>query len=111
LIERTRAFWDMVERNIEPQELVPPVEPPKPQPRLRIVQLEDEFESDWPNYGPEMAEEIRVFASTNEAAKLHAVTRERIKALTPEDVGEVTRGHFRLSRSRSNAITMSMRDR
>jgi len=109
LIEKTRAFWRCVEEDREPEDLAPPVEPPKPQPRLRIVQLEDEFQDSWPNWAGDMVAEIRTFASTNEAATLHTLTRERIKALCPEDVGEITRGQFRLSRTRAGALTMVMR--
>lgn len=109
LIEKTREFWRFVEEDREPEDAAPLVAPPKPQPRLRIVQLEDEFKDAWPNWASDMVEEIRIFASTNEAATLHTLTRERIKALCPEDVGQITRGQFRLSRTRAGALTMVMK--
>jgi hypothetical protein len=106
LIEKTRAFWDLVERDEEPDEVAPRVEPPKPQPRLRVVHLDDDCRENWAG---EAIDLIRTFATTDEAHKLHMLTRENIKKIVPDDVGEVTRDHFRLTRSINGAVTMSIR--
>jgi hypothetical protein len=106
LIEKTRAFWDLVERDEEPDEVAPKVEPPKPQPRLRVVHLDDDCRENWAG---EAIDLIRTFATTDEAHKLHMLTRENIKKIVPDDVGEVTRDHFRLTRSINGAVTMSIR--
>lgn len=105
-LAKCHVFWGYVERDEEPP-LVEPLPVPKPQ-RLRVIVLEEEFRDSWPaNWGPEMVQEIYTFAQTKAAFDLHAITRERIKALLPDDVGEVSRGLFRLKRGRSG-IRMSL---
>ena len=105
-LEKAREFWGYVEGDQEPPEVGPlPVPPPK---RLRIVQLEDAFRDDWPNWGGEMARYIRTFAETKAAADLHHLTREEIKRLTPEDVGTITRGRFALKKASNGAIRMTL---
>jgi predicted phage-related endonuclease len=109
LITREREFWQYVLDDKEPPEQVNPTAAPKPQPRLRIVQLEDEFRDTWPNWGGEAIKEIRTFAETDSAAKAHAIARENLKTIVPDDVGEVTRGLFRLSRSKDGKLTMVLK--
>lgn len=105
-LEKAAEFWSYVERDTEPPEVGPlPVPPPK---RLRIVQLEDAFREDWPNWGAEMAGYIRTFAETKATADLHHLTREQIKRLTPEDVGTITRGRFTLKKATNGVIRMSL---
>lgn len=104
-LAKCHTFWGYVERDEEPP-AVEPLPVPKPQ-RLRIVQLEDAFRDNWPNWAPEMLGHIRTWASTKAAHELHMVTRESIKTLLPEDVGEITRGLFKLKRGR-NGIRMSL---
>ena len=105
-LAKARQFWDYVEADEEPPQVGPlPVPPPK---RLRVVQLEDAFREEWPNWGPEMARYIHTFASTKPAADLHAITRDKMKALCPEDVGTITRGLFTLRKTRNGVMRMSL---
>ena len=108
LIAREREFWSFVERDEEPPEQSAPVLAPKPQPKLRTVQLEDEWRSEWPNWGDRMVELFGTFAGTFAAATAHNIAREDIKALLPEDVGLVTRGRIKISRTRAGAVTMAI---
>lgn len=109
LIAATKEFWSFVERGEEPEDRTPPGLPPKPQPKLRIVQLDDEFRDAWPNWAGDMLPEIRRFAETDGAAKINGMARDRIKKLLPDDVGTLTRGLFRLNRTKAGAITMTMK--
>ena len=108
LIAREREFWGYVERDEEPPEQSAPVLAPKPQPKLRTVQLEDQWRDEWPNWGDRMVELFGAFAGTYAAATAHAIAREDIKALLPEDVGLVTRGNIKISRTRAGAVTMAI---
>lgn len=108
LIAREREFWGYVERDEEPPEQSAPVLAPKPQPKLRTVQLEDQWRDEWPNWGDRMVELFGTFAGTYAAATAHAIAREDIKALLPEDVGLVTRGNIKISRTRAGAVTMAI---
>jgi hypothetical protein len=114
LIEREREFWDCVVRQ------VPPPDAPELKPagkiieveRLRRVQLEDEFRDSWKdlNWAGELIPLIRTFAETDGAAKKHAITRNEIKALVPDSIGQITRGLWRLSRAKNGAVTMAMKE-
>lgn len=108
LIARCREFWGYVERGEEPEDRGDAVLPPKPQPKLRIVQLEDEFRDAWPNWGGEMLPLIETFAATDAAAKLNGLTRDKIKELLPPDVGTVTRGLFKAHRDKAGAVRISL---
>lgn len=110
LIAKEREFWSFVERNEEPEDRGEPILPPKPQPKLRIVQLDDEFRDTWANlnWAGEVLPEIRRFAETDGAAKINGMARSRIKALVPEDVGTLTRGLYTYKRTKAGAITMTM---
>lgn len=109
LIATTREFWGFVERGEEPTDRTPPGLPPKPQPKLRIVQLDDEFRDAWPNWAGDVLPEIRRFAETDGAAKINGMARDRIKKLLPDDVGTLTRGLFRLNRTKAGAVAMTMK--
>jgi hypothetical protein len=110
LIEAETEFLGYVERGEEPEDRVDAaVLPPAPQPRLRIVQLEDEFRDAWPNWAGDMLPLIRTFAETNGAATVHNITRDKIKKLLPDDVGEITRGLFKLHRDKAGAVRMSLK--
>lgn len=104
-LQKCHEFWSYVERDRRPPEVDPLAVPP-PQ-RLRTIHLEDLNRDHWPNWGSPMAHEIEAFAGTKRAADLHALTREHIKSLLPDDVGEVTRGLFRLQRTKAG-IRMSL---
>jgi hypothetical protein len=109
------AFWKYVEDDIEPGQEVEglvAIEMPKPQPTLRIVQLDDQFRDAWGafNWAPEAIKEIRSFAETEQAHKAHMASRDHLKALVPEDVGKLTRGRFTYSRSKVGAVTMTMKE-
>lgn len=118
LIEQEKEFWEYVVAGTEPPDMTPqPV--PKAPPRLRNVDLAGEFGSEeWgavcrrENWAVDCANEIAAFAETEGAFKAHAVAREQIKALVPDDVGSATRqtsrGLFRLKRSSNGALTMTL---
>jgi hypothetical protein len=109
LIEAESEFWGYVERREEPEDRVETaVLPPAPQPRLRIIQLEDEFQDSWPNWAGDLLPLIRTFAETNGAAVIHNITRDKIKKLLPDDVGEITRGLFKAKRDKAGVIRMSI---
>lgn len=110
LIEAESEFWGYVERGEEPEDRVETaVLPPAPQPRLRTIQLEDEFRDIWPNWAGDMLTMIRTFAETNGASILHNIARDKIKKLLPDDVGEISRGLFKLHRDKAGAIRMSIK--
>ena len=104
-LAKCRAFWAYVEADEEP----PEVEPlPVPRPRqLRVVELDNLDRDGVPNWAGEMVRQIRTFAETKSTADLHAATREKIKDLVPDDVGEIKCGLFTLKRIR-NGIKMTL---
>jgi predicted phage-related endonuclease len=108
LVAKEAEFWGYVERDEEPPQATSPVLAPKPAPKLRTVQLEDQWRSDWPNWGAEMVEKFGTFAGTYAAATAHNIAREEIKALLPADVGIVTRGLIKVARDKAGAIRMSI---
>lgn len=114
LIEREREFWASVEAKTPPPDCaalaVPRVAIDVKQ--LRTINLQGEIAEDgtmprgWPNWAGEMEPLIRSFVATESAFKRHAIVREDIKKLLPDDVGELRRGDFTARRSKANAITM-----
>lgn len=115
LIARERDFWEnYVVPDIDPGdrfEEKPPV--PKPAPKLRNIELLDmatihdsshgtyfpgpcpecdDFVRSQPNWGPDFQKAARTFAETHGAAAAHAIAREDIKKLVPDDVGLVRYG-------------------
>lgn len=106
-LDKCAEFWGYVERDEEP----PASEPlPVPLPRrLRTISLEDVDQAAWPNWSGELIGLIRTFAETEPAAKKHAIVREEIKALVPEDVGTITRGRFKYARDKAGAVRMSLK--
>lgn len=119
LIAKEREFWSWVERGEEPPDMTAPAPPPKPQPRLRTLDASAEFGSDeWKrlvaqnNWLVDCANEIEHFAETENAAKVHAIAREAIKGLLPDDIGNITRhtkaGMFTAKRARGGALTMTL---
>jgi hypothetical protein len=105
-LAKAAAFWAFVETDREPP-MSPPLPVPPP-PKLRTIRLEEGMETEY-NWGPECVRLIRVFAETDSAAKLNALTRENIKKLVPEDVGTLTRGRFKLARDKAGAVRMSLK--
>src|SRR4029077_16492297 len=102
-LAKCKEFWSYVETEREPR--MSPRLPVPPPPKLRTVRLEEGMESAF-NWGPECARLIRTFAETKPAADLHALTREHIKSLVPEDVGTLPRGPFKLARDKAGAVRM-----
>ena len=103
-LDRCRAFWQFVVDNVEPEDMAP-VLAPKPQPRLRTIDVP--LNTDDPvfaalmqreNWLPEMVEAMGVFAQTNAAAKRNAISRKDMDRLMPNDVGQVTRGRIKAKR-------------
>jgi hypothetical protein len=105
-LAKCAEFWHWVETDREPP--MPPPLPVPPPPKLRTIRLEEGMESQF-NWGPECARLIRTFCETKPAADLHALTRENIKNLVPEDVGTLTRGRFKLARDKAGAVRMSLK--
>lgn len=108
LIDKEREFWGYVERDEEPRDRVEPTLPPKPEKRLRNIDLNgtvEELAARY-NFAPALIPEIRAFVDTEKAAKAHAISRDAIKALVPDDVGELRRGSFLLTRAKNGAVTM-----
>lgn len=93
LIATEREFWSWVERGEEPEDRTPGAPPPKPQPKLReiIVPTDNPELSDLMlrqnNWLGETLAEFAAFASTEAAAKRHAISRKKIGELIPADVG------------------------
>lgn len=108
LISAEREFWDLLQSGAEIENRVPPAAPPSPQPLLRVVQLDDHFQADWPNWAVEMNTYIADFKKTHAAAAAHAISREQIKGLMPEDVGLLMRENVSVARDR-RGVTISLK--
>jgi len=87
LLSRERAFWQHVQNDTEPQDEIAPLAPPKPQPKRREINLDLTPAGERPNWAGEFTRLARVFAETEGAARLHAITRKELTELVPEDVG------------------------
>ena len=60
------------------------------------------------NWLPEACKQIRTFIDTDGAAKVNAISRDELKKIVPEDVGELRRGRFKLHRDKAGAVRMSL---
>lgn len=109
LIATCEEFWSYVERDIEPEDRIAPVPPPPPQKPLRTIDLNDDHRASWPNWGKEMNTYIADFKHTLAAATAHAITRDNIKMMLPEDVGLVTREDVTVSRAKNGAVTIAQK--
>ncbi len=70
-LEKSAEFWRYVERDEEPPPAPAlPVPPPR---KLRIVQLEDEFKADWPNWGHNMVGLLGSWAGTLRYHQAHEI--------------------------------------
>jgi hypothetical protein len=105
LIARCREFWGYVERGEEPEDRGDPTLPPKPSPKLRTIDVPINIDDPVfaalmrrENWLPEMVEAMGAFATTDAAAKRHAIARKDMDRLMPEDVGLVTRGSIKAKR-------------
>jgi YqaJ-like recombinase protein len=114
LIAACREFWGFVERGEELPGDGPSVDAtPVPIVKLREihvpVEIDEVFEAlcRQNNWLGDACAEMLVFSSTDAAAKRHAVCRENLKKLVPEDVATLTRGRFRLTRAKNGTVTMS----
>ncbi len=114
LIKRERDFWGYVERDEDPGdrfEEKPPVPPPAPKLREIVVPSPSRWSTAvydelvrQENWLPEMIAAAGTFASTHAAAIKHAIVREHIKAIVPEDVGKVEYGLFTYKRDRRGVV-------
>ena len=115
LIAREREFWDYVWRDEEPPEPDAPVLAPKPTPKLRSIIVPTEHDVVFDaiiqqnNWMPEALKHIRAFMVTDGAAKHNAIEREAVKAIVPEDVGELVFGRYRFARTRTGAVTQAVK--
>lgn len=115
LITLEREFWGYVERDEEPRDRAEPVAAPKPEARLRNIDLSAEWGSDeWKalvakyNWAAEAAGAIQRFRETERAFKIHSIARDDIKKLVPDDVGELRRDDFLFARAKNGAVTMKI---
>lgn len=110
LIGRQREFWGFVVRDEEPpEEAETALVAPKPTPSLRKIDLSDESKPNWPNWAGAMLHEFGEFALTKAYADRHFVARTHIKALLPDDVGEVTRQRIVVKRKKNLDVTISLK--
>lgn len=114
MIARAEQCWRYIERDEEPPEAETPVLAPKPQPRLRSLVVPPERDEVFEamarrdNWLSEAFDHVRAIIGTDAAAKVNAIHREAMKTLTPEDVGEVKMGRYRLARSKAGAVTQTV---
>lgn len=120
LIEKEREFMSWVERGEEPPFMGEPPPLPKPQPRLRNIEMPADFSApEWAtfcarnNWAADAANAMLQFAETDGAQKANGAAREDIKKLIPDDCGLLTRltkfGWVSAKRSTSNAITITLK--
>lgn len=107
LIALEREFWGCVERDEEPADRTEPAPPPKPQPKRREILLDRMPANERPNWAPEFVTLAREFAGTHAAATRHAIVRDELKRLVPEDVGKVDLGLVHFKRA-GNGVTISL---
>ncbi len=114
MIASATECWGYIDRGEEPLDPETAVLPPKPQPRLREILVPTDTgevfqalcrENNWLG---EACKEIAVFFDTQPAATKHAICREELKRLVPEDVGKLRRGRFTLSRTKAGSVTMAL---
>lgn len=108
VIATAEEFWGYVERGEEPEDRIPDAAPPEPTPRLRVVQLDEQFRDAWPNYAMEMITYLHDFRNTKAAADAHAISRKQIIELLPDDVGLIERENIRVKRD-LRGITVSLK--
>jgi hypothetical protein len=116
LIEAEAEFWDWVRRGEEPIDAVPVV-PPKPQPRLRSIEMPGIGGQGWVefvakhNWSVDVANAAEQFTATLAAHNANGAARTAIKDALPEDVGALScptqHGLFSLKRATSGALTMT----
>ena len=92
LIAAEREFWGYVERGEEPEDRTEPKPPPKPQPKRREIVLDTMPIEQRPNWTGDFIKLAQAFAETHGAAVRHAIVREDIKKLMPDDVGLIRFG-------------------
>jgi hypothetical protein len=106
MIARAKECWGYIERDEEPPEAeAAPVLAPKPQPKRRTIDVPLNPDDvvckalmQRENWLPEMVEAMGAFATTDAAAKRHAIARKDMDRLMPDDVGKVTRGRIKAVR-------------
>jgi hypothetical protein len=107
LLAKEVEFWRYVELDYEPPDMTTAsVVAPKPVPMLRKIDLTDRPERY--NWSADILREINTIIATDGAAKAHAVARKKIGELLPDDVGELRRGLFKLTRNKAGALTMTV---
>ena len=118
MIARATECWDYIDgvpTGREPPEFeAAPVLPPKPTPRLRslVVPVEEDevYEAMCrrDNWLSEARDHIRAIIGTDGAAKVNAIHRDAMKTLTPEDVGEVVLGRYKLHRDKAGSVRQTV---
>jgi hypothetical protein len=100
LHDRLHRFQLCVTRGEPPS---PPPAPLVPPEQWRTVDL---LERPMANWGHAMVPTLSLWASTLEAARMHARTKEDVKALLPDDVGLCTFGPIKVKRNRAGAVSI-----
>ena len=118
MIARATECWDYIDgvpAGKEPPEFeAAPVLPPKPTPRLRslVVPVEEDevYEAMCrkDNWLSEARDHIKAIIGTDGAAKVNAIHRDAMKTLTPEDVGEVVLGRYKLHRDKAGSVRQTV---
>lgn len=110
IIQREGEFWEAVVAGVPPADCAELAIPKTARelPKLRVVQLDEEFRDTWPNYAMEMITYLHDFRNTKAAADAHAISRKQIAELTPEDVGLIERENIRVKRD-LRGLTISLK--
>lgn len=108
-LARARELWACCEADATPDHLVEPIAVPAPRSPLRVVQLDDSFRSEWPNWGLDCVDQFNIFARTLGAHQAHEISKRTIKELMPDDVGEIRRGAIKAVRDKVGAVRVSIK--
>jgi hypothetical protein len=115
MIARATECWGYIERGeVPPEAEEAPVLPPKPTPKLRslVVPVEEDevYEAMCrkDNWLSEARDHIKAIIGTDAAAKVNAIHRDAMKTLTPEDVGEVVLGRYKLHRDKAGPVRQTV---
>lgn len=95
-------FWDCVTSLTPPHPLhFPRIVPPS---QWKRIDLDSDLEL--PNWSGEMRELLLRWNFTYDAARDHEESKQQIKSLIADDIGEIVCGSYRIRRDRRNAISI-----
>ncbi len=119
LFDRAERFWQCVVSLTPPVDLPPPVEPVLPE-RWRTVDLRESFlfseppygDGEWhplpeaPNWAAPMRDALELWDENKASAAEFEGAKKNIKALLPNDVGEVLFDEVTIKRAKNGAVTI-----